>query len=481
MDKSLDMIDCVEKLRGYFLGLNPDFGRKREELLVSWLRLNQTEFVLEAYLAVCLKKDLDSASVRRTVHGLLQDLQYSGKASKKEDSRDSGVPGLPRKLREELQSGLQEMKSLLQDGALKKALETSAQNAVNLLWSKPVGLSGLRAYRFLHLVGAPVAIPGSARRMALFRLGWLRSHKADKETFRAFQNVCEQAAQISGETVQSIDFLFDLLTSDNIYNYRSHSLCGRTPFCNSCVLSSYCEYYRHRGSKERRFQMETAPVLGWLPEDRPREQLERLGPGKLTDTQLLAIILRTGRKSQSVLELANTLLHQFGSFRGLENATIRELCGIRGVGKVKAIEIKAAIEIGKRFLNDEAKPKDTIQKSEDIFQKYRLRFTDIRQETFHMLILTSRNQVLKEVEVSRGSLTSSTVHPREVFREAIRESASGVVFVHNHPSGDPTPSRTDILMTERLKSSGEILGIRVLDHIIIGEHSYYSFADQGLL
>jgi DNA repair protein RadC len=151
------------------------------------------------------------------------------------------------------------------------------------------------------------------------------------------------------------------------------------------------------------------------------------------------------------------------------------------VGKVKAIEIKAAIEIGKRFIRHEAKPEDIIQKSEDVFEKYRLNFTDVKQETFRMLILTSRNQVLKEVKISMGSLTSSTVHPREVFREAIRESASGVVFVHNHPSGDPTPSRTDILMTERLKSSGEILGIRVLDHIIIGENTYYSFADQGLL
>jgi len=191
MDKDLEIIDCVEKLRSHLLGLNPDFGRKREELLVNWLRINQTEFVLEAYLAVCLKKDMRSASVRRTIHSLLKDLKSSVEASRKEDFRDFGGIGLAKKEREKLQSGLQKMESLLEEGALKKALETGAQNAVNLLWSKPLGLSGLRAYRFLHLTGAPVVIPGSAKLMALYRLGWLRSHKAVKETFRAFQIVCE--------------------------------------------------------------------------------------------------------------------------------------------------------------------------------------------------------------------------------------------------------------------------------------------------
>ena len=481
MDNDLDIIDCVEKLRERLVSVNPDFGRKREELLTRSVRLTPQEFVLEAYLAARLKIDMDSGSGRRTVHNILSHLLSSHETSQKRDSRDIAAVSIPGKEQDKLRPGIVLMESLLKDSVLKKALEISAQNAVNLLWSQALGLPGLGAYHFLHLVGAPVAIPGSAKRRFLYRLGWLHSHKADKDSFRAFQNVCEKAAHLSGETVQSLDFLINLLTADNVYNNKPFSICGKVPFCNDCVLSSYCEYFRHRGSQERRYKKEIAHIKEWLPEDRPREQMERLGPEKLTDTQLAAIILRTGTKDQSVLELANTLLHQFGSFRGLDNATIRELCQIPGVGKVKAIELKAAIEIGKRFLQDRAKPGDIIQKSEDVFTKYRLNFSNVKQETFFMLILSSRNQVMKQVEVSRGSLTSSTVHPREVFREAIRESASGVVFVHNHPSGDPTPSRTDILMTERLKSSGEILGIRVLDHIIIGEQSYYSFADQGLL
>ena len=219
----------------------------------------------------------------------------------------------------------------------------------------------------------------------------------------------------------------------------------------------------------------------WLPENQPRERFEQLGPSALSSAQLLAILLRTGTGKISALDLANTLLHTFGSLRGIEDASLKELCRLRGIGKIKAVEIKAAIELGKRFLQESHNPGFLIKESDDVFQRHKLSFTGLKQETFFILLVNTRNQVTKECEISRGSLTSSTVHPREVFKEAIRESASGVVFIHNHPSGDPSPSRADIALTQRLKEAGKILGIRVLDHVVIGENRYFSFADQGYI
>lgn len=155
-----------------------------------------------------------------------------------------------------------------------------------------------------------------------------------------------------------------------------------------------------------------------------------------------------------------------------------------GIGPAKAVEIKAAIELGKRVTASEHDPRkewNPISGSRDIFQKYRTRYKAATQEEFLLVILNTKHKIQKDVSISVGTLNSSIVHPRDVFHHALREAAASVIFVHNHPSGDPTPSPEDFSITKRLAEAGTILGIKVLDHIIIGSHDYYSFADSGTL
>ncbi|RMF86029.1 MAG: JAB domain-containing protein [Nitrospinota bacterium] len=224
-------------------------------------------------------------------------------------------------------------------------------------------------------------------------------------------------------------------------------------------------------------------IKEWPEEERPRERLVKWGAGTLSETQLLAIILGTGDHASglSAVDLARLLLGHFETLRGIDAASITELCAVKGIGLAKATQVKAALELGRRLLAAGEGPQPQFRSSQDVFTYYHPLFVNVKQEIFKCILLDSKNRFLKEVTVSEGSLTASLVHPREVFKPAIRESAAAVIFVHNHPSGDPTPSKEDLEMTRRLVQVGEIIGIRVLDHIIVGDGRYVSFADQGLL
>ncbi|MBI3912345.1 MAG: DNA repair protein RadC [Armatimonadetes bacterium] len=219
-----------------------------------------------------------------------------------------------------------------------------------------------------------------------------------------------------------------------------------------------------------------------LPEEeRPRERLQRYGPEVLGTPELIAILLRTGTTRENAVALAERLLKEFGGLRGLVSATVAELSGISGIGAVKAVEIRAAVELGKRIgaLSDDARP--TIRSPADAAQ---LVMSDLRhqpKEVLRVLLLDTRNRVQRIPEVSVGSLTESIVHPRELFREAIRHSSAAVIVVHNHPSGDPTPSAEDIAVTKRLAEGGKLLGIEVLDHVIIGDGRFVSLKERGLM
>jgi DNA repair protein RadC len=224
-------------------------------------------------------------------------------------------------------------------------------------------------------------------------------------------------------------------------------------------------------------------IKDWPLDERPREKLLQKGAGLLSDAELLALILRTGSAADktSAVDQARTLLANFGSLRRLAAATTSELCTQNGIGPAKAAEIQALFELARRFARQEVRPGDRFTSSGDIFDHYHERLRDRKKEVFISLLLDSKNRLLKEVQVSEGSLSASIVHPREVFAPVIRESAAAVLFVHNHPSGDPTPSREDIDLTERLNEAGKLMGVRVLDHIIIGSGRYVSFCDRGLL
>ncbi|MBI3303833.1 MAG: DNA repair protein RadC [Deltaproteobacteria bacterium] len=226
----------------------------------------------------------------------------------------------------------------------------------------------------------------------------------------------------------------------------------------------------------------TQPIKEWPESDRPREKLLENGPETLSKAELLAIILRTGEAStgQSALDHGRALMNRFEeSFRRLEEASVQDLCDIKGIGPAKAAQIKAALEIAKRFAQEEIKKGEQFRSSADVFNHYREHLGSLKKEEFHVLLLDAKNRKIKDVRVSEGSLTSSLVHPREVFNPVIRESAAAVILIHNHPSGDPLPSQEDLQITRRLREIGEVMGIRVLDHLIIGKGKYVSFVDDG--
>ncbi|HXE84605.1 MAG TPA: DNA repair protein RadC [Gemmatimonadales bacterium] len=221
-----------------------------------------------------------------------------------------------------------------------------------------------------------------------------------------------------------------------------------------------------------------------LEQDRPRERFWAVGPGALTGHELLAIVLGTGIRGQDALAIAvEVLARADGSLRRLATRPYAELARIPGVGRAKAARLAAAIELGRRVGMEQEPPPERIKGPADVQRYYALRLRDLAVEEFHVLALGSQSQVLADLLITRGILNSSLVHPREVFRAAIAEAAAGIIVVHNHPSGDPTPSADDRSVTRQLVDAGRLLDVPVYDHVIIGGggERYVSFAEAGLL
>jgi DNA repair protein RadC len=226
-------------------------------------------------------------------------------------------------------------------------------------------------------------------------------------------------------------------------------------------------------------------IKKWPAEDRPREKLVKYGSEHLTNVELLSIMLRTGVKTsenkKSALDLAKELLLSFEKLSNLCNLSIPELVSIKGIGIAKASQIVASLELGRRVMSEKNGNNISFRCSEDIANYFLPLLKDLKKGQFRLILLNIKNKIIKDVMVSQGSLTSSIVHPREVLKIAIRESAASVIFIHNHPSGDPEPSIDDIEITKRLCKSFNIIGINVLDHIIVGSDEYYSFKMKNML
>src|SRR4030066_1477745 len=230
--------------------------------------------------------------------------------------------------------------------------------------------------------------------------------------------------------------------------------------------------------------MKYQSIKNWPEDERPRERLLRFGADELSTAQLLAIILRTGGRNKSALELAREILVKFNNLKEIEDASIAEFSELKGIGAAKIAQIKAAFELGKRLIANEKRntsQQPCFKNSSQVYTYYMPKFYGLKKEKFLCTLLDTKNRVFKETTVSEGTLTSSPVHPREVFRYAIKEAAASVLFLHNHPSGDTTPSRDDITITERLVETGKIVGIEVLDHIIISDSGYLSLFEKGYI
>ena len=216
--------------------------------------------------------------------------------------------------------------------------------------------------------------------------------------------------------------------------------------------------------------------------ERPRERLSKLGSEALSSQEILALILGRGIKGESVIVTSQKLLSKFGNLKNLASASIEELTQIKGIGPAKAAQIKATFELSKRLENSSGEAtKITVKSPEDVVKTARNLLKGKKKEHFLVICLDTRNHLIKTSTVSIGSLDCSIVHPREVFKDAISSSAASVIFIHNHPSGDPTPSEDDIKMTKRLIEAGEIIGIEVLDHIIICDSEHLSMKAKNLV
>ncbi|HMK61232.1 MAG TPA: DNA repair protein RadC [Dissulfurispiraceae bacterium] len=222
-------------------------------------------------------------------------------------------------------------------------------------------------------------------------------------------------------------------------------------------------------------------VNEWPANERPRERLLMHGPEFLSNAQLLAILLRTGSSSKGVIDLAISILDSFKTLRNIDSASIAELSKMKGVGTAKIAQIRAAFELGKRLMAEFDGGVPVFNSSSAVYAYLSPRFKNSKKEQFICLLLDAKNRLIKDIKISEGTLTNSLIHPREAFKEAIKESAASVIFAHNHPSGDPTPSLDDIAVTERLKKSGEVIGISALDHIIIGDGTFVSLKEKGIL
>ena len=218
-------------------------------------------------------------------------------------------------------------------------------------------------------------------------------------------------------------------------------------------------------------------------DERPREKMTKYGCDKLSNSELLSIILRTGSKNMSAIELSSQIINmdKTQGITALTNITIEELSKVPGIGLAKACQVIASIELGKRISKIKSAVNKTVKSPQDISQMYMQDLRYLKKEVFKILLLNTKNDIINDIDISVGSLNSSIVHPREVFIEAIKRSANKIILMHNHPSGNPKPSTEDKEITNRLVKTGEIVGIHVLDHIIIGDDSYYSFKENLLI
>ena len=227
--------------------------------------------------------------------------------------------------------------------------------------------------------------------------------------------------------------------------------------------------------------VEYHPTIKDMPVgERPRERLQHYGAGALSTAELIAILLRSGVAGESVLHLAERLLARYGGLTGLAQASFAELCQEKGIGPAKVTQIKAALELGRRLLVASPQERPQVRSPADAANLLMLEMSLLAQEQMRVILLDSKNRVLAIPTIYQGSLNTSLVRVGELFREAIRQNCAAIIVVHNHPSGDPTPSPEDVLVTKQIVEAGKLLDIEVLDHLVIGRQRYVSLKERGL-
>lgn len=227
---------------------------------------------------------------------------------------------------------------------------------------------------------------------------------------------------------------------------------------------------------------ESLSIKSWAPEDRPREKLLLKGKSALSEAELLAILLGTGTKTMTAVEIGKRLLQQANNnLHQLATLTIKQLMNVKGIGEAKAITVVAALELGRRRKDIDPEERPKIGGSIDAFNLLRPDFQDIPYEAFWIILLNRANRMIRKYQVSQGGVTGTVADPKIIFKAALEDLASGIILAHNHPSGNLTASQADIDLTKKLASGARLLEIQVLDHLIIAGQKYFSFADEGLI
>ncbi|MBS3907468.1 MAG: DNA repair protein RadC [Syntrophaceae bacterium] len=222
-------------------------------------------------------------------------------------------------------------------------------------------------------------------------------------------------------------------------------------------------------------------ISRWPEKERPRERLLQQGAQHLTEAELLGILIGKGTTRKTAIDLARELLDRYESLENLFSRSPSELMKVKGIGSAKAATLSAAFQLVRRIQSKTSKDQPSFKRAKDVANLYLPLMKDLRKEVFRVLLLSRSNRLIKEVTISEGTLDASIVHPRDVFREALLESAAGVILLHNHPSGNPNPSEEDIRITKQLAEAGRVMGIKVYDHIIVAGEDYRSLADDGLI
>ena len=227
---------------------------------------------------------------------------------------------------------------------------------------------------------------------------------------------------------------------------------------------------------------EKTSIKYWAEDDRPREKLLLKGKSSLSNAELIAILIGSGNINESAVDLSKSILNNVNdNLAELSKLSVKDLMKFKGIGEAKAISIIAALELGKRRRSSEIINKKTIINSRDAFEYFQGILADINYEEFHILLLNRANKIIRQFNISEGGVSGTIADPKKIFKLALENNASSMVLCHNHPSGNIKPSNADIKLTKDIKNSGELLEIKILDHVIIGDENYYSFADENML
>ena len=466
MATDLQIIDGFERLRQAFLRENPGYLDFEGSV---WDEDPPADRILAAWLQARADSEAQTGEQRRRIRALIRAIRGGTSAAYAPTPEDEAQIAEGRIVLERLPELERERLWPLGDPPRERTMGEEAR-----LWQRKLDMTPLRAWRLMERLGRPVVVGEAPVRRLLWRLGMIEEQTGREQDLCHLQSVAEKIGVLTSLPLEALGRLLRW-QSQGERNWEGGRLCGAEPRCVACPLGGGCAYARfHPLSAER--VADSRPPLALEP---LRRQIIANKQDQMTEAELLATLLQGGSGSLGAYELAEALIARFGGLKGLERARVVELTAVRGINRARAIQIKSALELGRRFAARALRAGDPIGCSEDIWQAFRSRFRDLTQEHFVILLLDSKNRVIHDHVVSKGTLTGSAAHPREVFQEAIRQAAASIILMHNHPSGDPSPSPEDRAVTTRLREAGEILGIKVLDHIILGADDYYSFTDES--